>query len=316
MIRASILPILVSLTAAAVGQSLNDSPAEAGGGAPELPPGMQRYLEQVRPALPSMANAAAEFHGDRDLKDEPGTVSFNEFEAKTPFFAHRFGGTLLSFGLDWTMVDLEVDRPGDRFSSNLHSLYLPVSFFHRTEGSDWFWLGQATPGMRTDFNADSGDALAFRTFFSAMKQWTDSFALGFGAYYSYDPSGHFAAPGIGFTWVPSDAWTVALIPPQLTVTYEWGEDWLVAGVVRPRSFNAALDSGSGRNDPDYAEVSYGRANLALKRRLLPKPDLWVSLFGGYSLYSDLQLERGGRSLVDGDMDNTWFIGAALELNDW
>ena len=273
------------------------------------------YLESVRSATPPMAFAGFEWHDTHDLQDGGGDASWNLLEARAPFYFRKFtGGTGVSLGLDYSLVDLDINSPEQSWSGQLHALYLPVSFTHRPENSRWFFLGQAAPGLRTDFESIDSDDFAFRSFVAAMRQINDTLVFGVGAYVSYDVDETFAVPGIGFTWKPNDEWLVSLIPPQLAVSYEPSDDWIFSLSVRPRSFMADLDEGPGA--PDLAKVKYGRLGLTAKRRLLQDPGIWLSLTAGYTLYSEVELQRDGGSLIDGDLDQGFFAGAALELLKW
>lgn len=273
------------------------------------------FLADVRPAVPALAALSYEWIDTLDFDNGTGTADIGVLEARAPVFYRNFGnGTRFAIGIDYSLTDLSIDNEAIDYDGQLHGLFLPLSFTHRTPGSQWFWLGQVVPGLRTDFGAIDADDLAFRTFAVAMRQFGDNLALGFGAFFSYDVDQIFAVPGIGFTWKPTDEWLISLIPPQLAASWIPNDDWIVSATFRPRSFVADLDE--GENGPDIASVSYGRAGLSVRRRLADSPHLWLNLHAGYTLYSEVELQRDGQSLFDTDLNNGFFAGAALELLGW
>lgn len=273
------------------------------------------FLSSVRPAVPSLGSLSYEWLDTQDFEDGSGSADIGVFEIRSPIFFRNFGGgTRMAIGLDYSLTDLSIDNEALDWDGQLHGLFLPFSFTHRTPGNPWFWLGQITPGLRTDFKSIGSDDFAFRTFAVAMRQFRNTFALGFGAYFSYDVDGIFAVPGIGFTWKPSDQWLISLIPPQLAASWTPNEQWIVSAIFRPRSFIADLDEGGG--GPDMAKLSYGRLGLSVRRQLLPEPKIWVNLHAGYTLYSEVELQQDGQSLFDTDLDNGLYAGASLELLGW
>lgn len=273
------------------------------------------FLSDVRPAVPALAALSYEWLDSRDFENGTGSADISVLEARAPFFYRNFGtGTRMAIGLDYALTDLSIDNEAINWSGQLHALFVPFSFTHRSPGSEWFWLGQVTPGLRTDFEGIDGDDFAFRTFAVAMRQFGDNLAIGFGAFFSYDVDQIFAVPGIGFTWKPSDQWLFSLIPPQLSASWMPDDDWIVSATFRPRSFVADLDE--GENAPDIASVSYGRAGLSVRRRLADSPHLWLNVHAGYTLYSEVELQQDGQSLFETDLDNGFYAGASLELLGW
>ena len=273
------------------------------------------FLSDVRPAVPALAALSYEWLDTRDFEDGSGSADISVFEFRTPVFFRKFDqGTNMAIGIDYSLTDVSLDNEVMAWDGQLHALYLPISFTHRTPGSEWFWIGQVTPGLRTDFGSIDEDDLAFRTFVVAMRQFGDNLAIGFGAFFSYDVDEIFAVPGIGVTWKPSDQWLISFIPPELAASWIPNDDWIVSATVRPRSFVADLDE--GEDGPDIANVSYGRAGLSVRRRLADSPHLWLNLHAGYTLWSEVELQQDGQSLFDSDLDNGFYAGASLELLGW
>ncbi|MFM7180548.1 MAG: DUF6268 family outer membrane beta-barrel protein [Verrucomicrobiales bacterium] len=305
-----LLPFLALLATAGVlsaqmaDQSSQDPAADA-----------RDFLADVRPAVPALASLSYEWLDTMDFEDGSGSADISVFELRSPVFYRNFGnGTRLAVGIDYSLTDLSIDNEAIAWDGQLHALYVPLSFTHRTPGSQWFWLGQVVPGLRTDFESIDSDDFAFRTFAVAMRQFGNNLAIGFGGYFSYDVDRIFAVPGIGFTWKPNDQWLFSLIPPQLAASWMPTEDWIVSATFRPRSFVADLDEGEA--GPDIASVSYGRAGISVRRRLADSPHLWLNLQAGYTLYSEVELQQDGQSLFDTDLDNGFYAGASLELLGW
>ena len=286
-------------------------PAVRTGPAPEV----DEFLTDVRAALPALGAVSYEWHDTRDFENGAGSADFSVFEARAPFYFHKFkDGGAIALGFDYSLTDVQVDNEAYSWDGQLHGLFFPISYSRRTPGSDWFWLGQVVPGLRTDFESIDSDDFAFRTFGVAMRKFGDNLAIGFGAYFSYDVDGIFAVPGIGFTWKPSDDWLISLIPPQLAASWTPNDQWIISAIFRPRSFIADIDE--GEDGPDIASVSYGRLGLSVRRQLFPDPNIWVNLQAGYTLYSEVELQRDGQSLFDTDLDNGFFAGASLEVLGW
>ena len=277
--------------------------------------GASELLSSVRPAVPALAALSYEWLDTRDFEDGSGSADISVFEFRSPVFYRNFGsGTRMAIGVDYALTDLSIDNEAINWDGQLHALFIPFSFTHRSPGSEWFWLGQVVPGLRTDFGSIDSDDFAFRTFAVAMRQFGDNLALGFGAFFSYDVDEIFAVPGIGFTWKPSDQWLFSLIPPQLAASWMPDDNWIVSATFRPRSFVADLDE--GEDGPDIASVSYGRAGLSVRRRIADSPHLWLNVHAGYTLYSEVELQQDGQSLFDTDLDNGFYAGASLELLGW
>ncbi len=283
--------------------------------AADVPDGMAEYLSSVRPAVPPLASVGFEWHDTHDFEDGMGEADFSVLEVRAPFFFRAFGGgDKIAVGLDYSLTSLDVKADGYSWDGELHGVFLPISYTHRKEGSPWFFLAQVAPGLRTDFNGIDSDDFAFRTFASAMRQINSQLMFGVGAFLSYDVDETFAVPGIGFTWKPAEDWLVSLIPPQLAVSWIPSDDWNVSATFRPRSFIADIDEGG--DSPDIASVSYGRLGLAVKHRLFNSPDLWLNLNAGYTVYSEVELQRSGQSMFDGDLDQGFYAGAAVEILGW
>jgi hypothetical protein len=272
-------------------------------------------LDRIRPALPAAATAAFEWHDEKDLSDETGQAGFNLFEVQLPFYvAKPVEGMNLALALDYNLLDLDLETGNHAWDGQLHALYLPLTWGYRPSGSEWMWLGQVAAGLRSDFESINGDAFAFRTFAAAMRQINEDWTFAVGAYFSHSPEGIFAAPGIGFTWMPAPDWTIGLIPPRLTIAWQPSDEWIFTAQARPRSFDAALNEGP--DGADFAEVSYIRLGVSAKRRLLAEPGLWAALNIGYSVGGSVNLERGGQALVSSDLDGGFWAGGSLELLSW
>jgi hypothetical protein len=282
----------------------------------DAPDAFGAYLNDVRPAVPPMAGVSFEWHDTHDFEDGRGDADFSVLEARAPVYFREMGnGAKVALGVDYALTNLDVTAGDYSWGGELHALYLPISYAHRPEGSRWFFLAQAAPGLRTDFNDIDGDDFAFRTFASAMRQINDELVLGVGAFFSYDVDEIFAVPGIGFTWKPNDQWLVSLIPPQFAVSWIPSDDWNVSAIFRPRSFLADINE-DANNSPDIASVSYGRVSLAVRHRIFNSPDLWLNLNAGYTVYSEVELQRSGQSMFDGDLDQGFFAGAGIEVLGW
>lgn len=278
-------------------------------------PAVADYLGNVRAAVPPVGNAGYEWHDTHDFENGEGTADFWVAELRMPYFYKELGnGGRLALSVDYSYTNLEVASDEFSWDGQLHGLYLPISYTHRDPASQWFWLAQVAPGLRTDFESISSDDFAFRAFVTAIRGYGKNFTLGYGVYLSYDVDQLFVVPGIGFTWKPAEDWLVALIPPQLTLSYEPSDDWAFSLYARPRSFLADIDEGP--TGPDIASVKYGKLAFSAKHRLLDSPHVWLNLSVGYTLYSEVELQRGGQSLVEGDLDQGFFAGAAIELLGW
>lgn len=278
-------------------------------------PPVADYLEEVRSAIPPIAMLGFEWHDTNDFEDGDGSVDFSVIELRSPiFFKSLASGDKFALGLDYSLANLDVSAGADSWDGQLNGLFLPITWSHRNPGSQWFFLAQAAPGLRTDFESITSDDFAFRTFAAAMRSFNANLTAGVGAYFSYDVDGIFAVPGIGFTWKPAADWMVSLIPPQLAVSYEPNDNWLFSVFARPRSYIAAIHEGP--ENPDIASISYTKIGIAAKHRLLDSPHVWLNLNAGYTLFSEVELQRDGQSLFDGDLDAGFFAGASLELLGW
>lgn len=283
-------------------------------------------FDQMRPALPAIARLSWDIYGETDFERDGGSVKWNTLEASSPIYFRRFGdATSLAISLNFTMADVEVDKPEFQFDEKLYGMFLPISASHKSQAAQWAWFGQVAPGLRTDFNGIDGDDFAFRAFGGAFRSFGPNFLLGIGAFVSYDYDSTFAAPGVGFVWMPRDDWAISLIPPRLAATWLPNEEWMVSIEARPRSqLASALRSRSGRNlaslsgddGPDEMKLSYGEAGVAVKRRLLADPGIWLALRGGLTFGGELDARLDGRSLFDDELEPGWFGGGSIELLSW
>ena len=274
------------------------------------------FLSAVRPVIPAVSGVAWEVHESRGFESGGGTADWQIIEVSAPIGFTTFGSrrAAVAFGLDYSFVDLSTSQGGVDFGADLHSLFLSATGVYRPEGSKWFYGGQIAPGLRTDFDSIGSDDFAFRSFVGAGRQVSDTFGWGYGAYVSMDADGYFFAPGVAFAWAPSEKWMVGLIPPQLGVSYQPSDGWLISLAVLPRSYSANLGSDSGI--ADYASVSYLRTALSVRRKISERPGIWLSAAVGGTFFGDVDVKRDDRRLFDSEIDPGLYGRIGLEIISW
>lgn len=245
----------------------------------------------------------ADFSGGSMQREEAG-VSF-----QAPLFME--GDIKLTGGLSYksTRLDFEGENPFGNVTLDLHSIEAPLNLWI-DQGKWKYWLG-LRPGLAGDLEEVDSDAFTLTALALASYAITDKVSLAGGVAYTQDLGESRVLPALGIIWKPNAHWSLALTAPRAQIAFAPTQEWLFTASAMPSggTWSVKDTKGSGTTTLNYQSV---RAGISVEKRIGTGP-AWAYVDGGYQFLQEIEVERGGRTDFDEDLDAVPYVNAGFKL---
>lgn len=235
------------------------------------------------------------------------SVRMQEVESQVSLPVWSGGADLVLAGAaaNWNRFEFDDPAVGDE---DLYGLSLPLGWVHQGEGPWGGWVSLA-PGVFGDLEGNGDD---FKVQGLALATWQRSprlaFALG-GAYDSAFGEDRLYPMG-GLTWRAGEDWMVNLVLPYASVWWKPGGDWAAFLDLRPAGDTWKVDGDSAGERMEFTLETW-RMGAGLERRLWS--GVWLHIAGGCDVARHYEFTQDGRTVLDADADDGWFVRAGLVL---
>jgi len=219
----------------------------------------------------------------------------------------------LFYGLNYrlTNIDQGLSPAGSRLD-DLHDIILPFSLSYDPADSRWSFFAQASVQLATDFRSLTTDDLDYAFRIGGQYEFSDTFALNFGAARVRNFGKTFILPALGFVWAPTDDWSLTLIGPRITLSHRINDRIILRGGGFPMGglWNVEDDNG---DSIDYGFASYN-TGLGFDYKL--RRGVWLTVWGGANFANEFRAEENGSTLFEEDLDPGWFTYIGINLYEW
>lgn len=247
-----------------------------------------------------------------DFDSVSGGFSYERLDLSIPLAAPLYLNDChaLVFALDYDATWLDTDTAlGDM---DLHDLRLSIRWMFRQPGSRWSWTTVLSPGIATDGESINGDDFVLSGQAGFRYRQSERFAWLGGVVFFVDSMETRIFPGLGFQWMPKDNVFVRLSGPNLQVSWQPHDNWIL---------HAGISSGGGTWNVEQNGSSFDvrlksyQAAVGVERRLTDK--VWLGLWGGATFANDLEIETAsGNNLFNEDAEAGWFVRLGIRKVVW
>jgi hypothetical protein len=275
------------LGAGAAGDEPARVPGEEIAGLSFLTPGRVRFDDPDDPAL-------------------PGRVSVQEVEIMAPLAEVPLGAASLAAGAwaGWTRLDFS-GHP-ELESEDLYGLALILAASHPSE-TGWGWSALVMPGYYADLRDGRTGEGKLVVHAAAEYPFSPRLRLNLGAAYDTAFGDPQVYPVGGISWKARDDLTVHLVLPSPAVYWSPTRNLGFFAMAQPAGNRWIVDD--DESGEQVFLIESWRAGLGAEHRLIG--NLWLRLAGGLEFDRRYEARSNGRTLLDDDVDNTWYASAAL-----
>ena len=271
-------------------------------------PGLRSTNELYKPS----ARFGVYFDAGADVDSVSDDFDNLEYTADTGLFRKETDPWFYTLGVRYRLNQIDFKAFDFLDNRTLHRLDVPLTVRYRPPNSPWRFWSLLRPGLASDFEQIDEDDLTLSFLIAGAYAFRDKFQLTFGGYVSQDLGGQELRPSLGFIWDPNPAWRLNVTPPNITLSHQPGEDWILKLSAWPGggSWNVASDEG----DRNVAFQSV-HAAFGVEYRLVGP--VWLSVWGGVNVFQTLEIDdERERELFDEDLDPSGFVYAGLRITAW
>ncbi|NLG35309.1 MAG: hypothetical protein GX548_08140 [Lentisphaerae bacterium] len=249
---------------------------------------------------------------DFDDPEDPalsGRVVLQEAGLMTPLAATERGGITLAAGAwaGWTRLDFQGHPELD--AEDLYGLGVLAAAGHPAAEGGWGWSVLAMPGFTSDFR--SGRTGEGKVLLHAAAEYAFSGAWKVQAGLAYDTA--FGDPAVypagGVVWRAGESLSVNLLLPSPSVVWTPSERWGIFVFAQPAGDRWRVEDDEAGEQVFLMES--WRAGAGAEWRVWGPA--WLRVAGGMDLARRYEVRSGGRTVLDEEVEDTWFASAALAV---
>lgn len=284
-----IVGMCLVLASGSVGQEAPRAPGEEIAGLSFVSTGRVRFEDPDDPAL-------------------SGRVGMQEVGLMTPLGEYALGAASLAAGVwaGWTRLDFGGHPELDTEDLYGLALFLAAS---RPSETGWSWTVLCMPGYFTDLrDGRTGDGKLL-VHAAAEYPLSSRLRLDMGVAYDTAFGEPRAYPVGGVIWRMTDAVTARLVLPAPLLHWAPTKDLGLFAIAQPAGDRwIVTDDKAGEQ---VFVIESWRAGVGAERRIWKS--VWLRAAGGLDFARRYEARSGDRTLLDEDVDDTWYISAALLL---
>jgi len=226
-------------------------------------------------------------------------------------FRFESTNTMLLVGIDYRGTVPLVDNADAEIVDPFHE-FGPRLGIIQSFGESWSLIAQVAPQLATNFKDVDGDHLRFTGLLILSYRFGPRFTLAGGVIASYVFGNLIPLPSIQIDWRITDTLRLnALLPSRLRLGWRVAR-WIELG------FKTQLEGNRYIVQSDLVPIArqlvYTQANVSAFVDVLLYDPLWLSLWGGYTLFRNFDLQDNeSNSIGDVDIDNAPIVGLSLVL---
>ncbi len=180
--------------------------------------------------------------------------------------------------------------------------------FRRAATSNLSWSVMLSPGLASDFDDVTSDALRLKCLALATYQSVPAWRWVGGVYYGQAFGESRVFPAVGTVWRAAPEWTLNLIMPRPAVTYAPTRVWAVTALVQPAGGDWSIEH-EGRKRELILETWRGGVEVSWR----PNPGIGVDVQSGVAFARSLELRDGDDTVSEEDLDSVPYVRVGLRL---
>jgi len=272
---------------------------------------VEEFARGASPTITAAASAEYDYTEKRTFDDSDESIQQQIILLRTPLYYKKLSEQhTFALSLQYESSLLGSNNPFFKSDKLLHNIELPFTLIKFNDDSNWAWILSASPSIGTDFDATGSDAYGGYVLAVLGYRMSNTFAIGFGVYYSHQFDNDLLVPGLGFTWLPHKDWALGFVPPRASIFYTPSDNWRFGLQARLRGGSWLVNSDTYGDDTrlsyyslhTYASIEYQLANS----------DLWLGARAGFTFGENWEAEQSnGFTAFDKNSDPALFIGLSL-----
>lgn len=255
------------------------------------------------------------YWNSEDSFDGGGSLTANEALIRLPLFIiGRDKDFFITGSARYEYANLTFSEFDLIPDTDFHEMRLRLTTYWEPRDKPWFAQFRIEPGIYTEGSDISTDDYQSRGFGAFGYEFSSTFRMFIGAYYTESFGDARLIPAPGLVWTPNDSFTLHIAPPEPRITYYPTPDWALQLKFLPAGGSWNVDN-STSDIVDQFIFSKFRLGAGIERRIYK--NLWATVWGGANLFQNVEVQDDGeRVLFEEDLDNGYFIYAGFHISAW